>query len=431
MVVEQSFSYSQAGAGNMSASRIYSKLLEESDADRKAEAAKVKSWLPFPPSLSLARDALSRALRPTTFVSPFRPPHRRADQVGRRRRRRADRGGGVRRRAGTPQPTEGHPRHHPAPSREDRLLLHRPTGHVSTILLKVFKKFDEDNNGTVDWYEFDRAMIHLGVRVSEQGSRTMILDTDGTGEIRWREFLDWVDDRKPMTMAKMRRIIAAHEGSAHAAKKKHAADVPPSHAYMKAWLDVHGEATDAHVAEIAARGSRGSDGAHPHRRRQTDGWRVEDRRGDGDAQEIARGGDRRAPSGGAETLGRRAASTPTRRSSGVGSTRRARASSTGASHPRHALLGLDYSTDELTQIMKEFDANCDGHIDWVEFVGHLMPRESDDRRRGVCGSGSMARRRCCARRASHAPGRDAGGAGVAPALGVIRIRTVGWGVRSR
>ena len=41
-------------------------------------------------------------------------------------------------------------------------------------------------------------------------------------------------------------------------------------------------------------------------------------------------------------------------------------------------LGLDYSTDELTQIMKEFDANCDGHIDWVEFVGHLMPRESDD-----------------------------------------------------
>ena len=129
-------------------------------------------------------------------------------------------------------------------------------GHVSTILLKVFKKFDEDNNGTVDWYEFDRAMIHLGVRVSEQELAQLmeIFDTDGTGEIRWREFLDWVDDRKPMTMAKMRRIIAAHEGSAHAAKKKHAADVPPSHAYMKAWLDVHGEATDAHVAEIAREG---------------------------------------------------------------------------------------------------------------------------------------------------------------------------------
>ena len=86
-------------------------------------------------------------------------------------------------------------------------------GHVSTILLKVFKKFDEDNNGTVDWYEFDRAMIHLGVRVSEQELAQLmeIFDTDGTGEIRWREFLDWVDDRKPMTMAKMRRIIAAHE----------------------------------------------------------------------------------------------------------------------------------------------------------------------------------------------------------------------------
>ena len=33
-------------------------------------------------------------------------------------------------------------------------------------------------------------------------------------------------------------------------------------------------------------------------------------------------------------------------------------------------MGLDYSSDELSQIMKEFDTNCDGALDWLEFVGH-------------------------------------------------------------
>ena len=41
-------------------------------------------------------------------------------------------------------------------------------------------------------------------------------------------------------------------------------------------------------------------------------------------------------------------------------------------------MGLDYSSDELSQIMKEFDTNCDGALDWLEFVGHLMPKADDD-----------------------------------------------------
>ena len=73
-------------------------------------------------------------------------------------------------------------------------------------------------------------------------------------------------------------------------------------------------------------------------------------------------------------------------------------------------LGLDYSTDELTQIMKEFDANCDGHIDWVEFVGHLMPRRKADSIASLSGC-RWRGRRCCARRASHAPGTGRRGCG--------------------
>ena len=253
-------------------------------------------------------------------------------------------------------------------------------GHVSTILLKVFKKFDEDNNGTVDWYEFDRAMIHLGVRVSEEELAQLmeIFDADGTGEIRWREFLDWVDDRKPMTMAKMRRIIAAHEGSAYAAKKKHAADAPPSHAYMKAWLEVHGEATEAHVAEVAARGSRPADGAT-----LTDSVKLLGGASKIDAAMATRKKSR------VEVIDalraavlKRSGDVPLRRQLEI-IWRRFDPTGAGIVDWRaftHGMrsLGLNYSTDELTQIMKEFDTNCDGHLDWVEFVGHLMPRESDD-----------------------------------------------------
>ena len=73
MVVEQSFSYSQAGAGNMSASRIYSKLLEESDADRKAEAAKVRIVVAFPTvAFPRARRSLPRS--PSDDVRLTLPP---------------------------------------------------------------------------------------------------------------------------------------------------------------------------------------------------------------------------------------------------------------------------------------------------------------------------------------------------------------------
>ena len=45
MVVHQSFSYSEAGAGNTSAARVYSKLLDESAEARKAEARKVRTTI--------------------------------------------------------------------------------------------------------------------------------------------------------------------------------------------------------------------------------------------------------------------------------------------------------------------------------------------------------------------------------------------------
>ena len=211
-------------------------------------------------------------------------------------------------------------------------------------------------------------------------------DTDGTGEIRWREFLDWVDDRETDDHGEDAPHHRRPRGSAHAAKKKHAADVPPSHAYMKAWLDVHGEATDAHVGqEIAARGSRGSDGAT-----LTDGVKLMGGASKIDAAMATRKKSR------VEVIDalraavlKRSGDVPLRRQLEI-IWRRFDPTGAGVVDWRaftHGMrsLGLDYSTDELTQIMKEFDANCDGHIDWVEFVGHLMPRESDDVVRSLSG----------------------------------------------
>jgi hypothetical protein len=83
MVVHQSFSYSEAGAGNTSAARVYSKLLDESAEARKAEARKVRTTIHRIPLFLLRRDrarslSLSRSI-PFIVVS--------SDEVGCRRRR--------------------------------------------------------------------------------------------------------------------------------------------------------------------------------------------------------------------------------------------------------------------------------------------------------------------------------------------------------
>ena len=51
MVVHQSFSYSEAGAGNTSAARVYSKLVDES-----AEARKVRTTIHRIPLFLLRRN---------------------------------------------------------------------------------------------------------------------------------------------------------------------------------------------------------------------------------------------------------------------------------------------------------------------------------------------------------------------------------------
>ena len=250
-------------------------------------------------------------------------------------------------------------------------------GHVSTTLRRVFKKFDEDESGTVNWYEFDRALVHLGVSVShEELSQLMeIFDVDGNGELRWVEFIDWCDDRKPMTMAKMRRIIASHEGSVHARKTD--VEAPPSLAYMKAWLEVHGSATEDHVRAVAAEGAR-ADAA------LNDSVKLL-----GGASKIDAALANRKKSR-AEVIDRLRAAVVSRTGADVSVKqqleiiwRRFDVDGNGIISWKEFAsgmksMGLDYSSDELSQIMKEFDTNCDGALDWLEFVGHLMPKADDD-----------------------------------------------------
>ena len=65
MVVHQRFSYSEAGAGNTSAARVYSKLLDESAEARKAEARKVRTTIHRIPLFLLRRDRARPLLLPS------------------------------------------------------------------------------------------------------------------------------------------------------------------------------------------------------------------------------------------------------------------------------------------------------------------------------------------------------------------------------
>jgi Ca2+-binding EF-hand superfamily protein len=240
-------------------------------------------------------------------------------------------------------------------------------------------KFDPDGSQSISWYEFDKALKDIGVNISlaELEHLMEIFDTDGDGELHWGEFVDWVDDRVPLTLEKMRKIISAHEGNAAKRGSKFAAVKGPSPAYMKEWLKVHGENVIENVAAIAKQ-------SRAHGTMSPLGGNVKLL---GDSKKVEQALKKRKASRAEVIEGLRvavmskaAADVPLKQQldmvwarfdvNGDGIINWKEFASGMKS------MGMEFSPQELSAIMKEFDTNCDGALDYVEFVGHLLPTTS-------------------------------------------------------
>lgn len=243
-------------------------------------------------------------------------------------------------------------------------------------LKKLFDKFDPDKSGTLTWFEFDKALTDLGVNVSmaELEHLMQIFDSDGDGHIYWLEFIEWCDDRVPLSVEKMRKIIAAHEGSSNARKTK--ANVKaPSMGYMKAWLQVHAASVDADIDAVAvptqANGSP----------------LVGNVKLLGDAKKVEIALKMRKQTR-AEVIDKlrmiitdKCGDLPLEKQLDMVWSR-FDVNGDGIINWKEFVagmksMGLEFSPEELSGIMKEFDTNCDGALDYVEFVGHLMPKRSN------------------------------------------------------
>ena len=200
-----------------------------------------------------------------------------------------------------------------------------------------------------------------------------IFDSDGDGELFWSEFVEWCDDRVPLSMEKMKMIIAAHEGSAN--QRKTVAGVKaPSPAYMKAWLAVHAAAADADIDSVSAPSHSNSSPLVKNVKLLGDAKKVENaiKRRKLTKSEVV---DKLR-----ETLTAKAGDLPLQKQLDIVWSR-FDVNGDGIINWKEFVagmksMGLEFSPEELSAIMKEFDTNCDGALDYVEFVGHLMPKHS-------------------------------------------------------
>lgn len=252
----------------------------------------------------------------------------------------------------------------------DKIRQFSATSYANIELKKVFKKFDPDGSGEISWFEFDNALQTWGIVISEEemGHLMELFDADGSGQIAWAEFVTWCDDRVPLNLDKIRKILEYHK-----AKKEENVNAGISSAYKKKWLEVHRDGVDmdisvvtqgkstALVGNVKLLGDRKKVEAALEKRKskrkevidklraavtskagdiplkdQLDAvWRAFDVNGDGTInwKEFTQG---------------------------------------------MSNLGLEFTPKELSDIMKEFDTNCDGSLDYLEFVGHLMPPNITD-----------------------------------------------------
>ncbi len=60
-------------------------------------------------------------------------------------------------------------------------------------LLELFDRYDVDNNGLIDEFEFGQILTALGEDSAEEtlSLQFAAIDTDGDGAVRFQEFVDW------------------------------------------------------------------------------------------------------------------------------------------------------------------------------------------------------------------------------------------------
>ena len=257
----------------------------------------------------------------------------------------------------------------------DKIRQFTSPAYATRELKKVFAKFDPDDSKSISWFEFDKALSDLGVNVNQAELEHLmeIFDSDGDGELFWPEFVEWCDDRVPLSLDKMRKIIASHEGNAKSTKMS-GTRKGPSLAYMKAWLDVHGKAADADIETVAAPNQANASALVSNVRLLGDAAKVESalkkrRASRGEIVEKLR-----------RVISEKSGDLPLQQQMDMVWSR-FDVNGDGIINWKEFTagmksMGLDFSSEELSAIMKEFDTNCDGALDYVEFVGHLMPKQT-------------------------------------------------------
>ena len=81
------------------------------------------------------------------------------------------------------------------PGRKIRDILHEIADKVeqkSKNVRVVFRNFDKDKSGNVDYGEFRRGLAHLGIALSDADFETLlgVVDNDGSGTIDYNEFVE-------------------------------------------------------------------------------------------------------------------------------------------------------------------------------------------------------------------------------------------------
>jgi len=255
----------------------------------------------------------------------------------------------------------------------DKIRMFSGSAYATRELKKVFRKFDPDGDGAISWFEFDKALQEMGVQVTVQEMEHLMemFDAGGDGHIEWNEFIAWCDDRIPLNMEKMRRIITAHEGN-----KKMASDKPAvSKGYMKKWLEVHKNSVDMDIKAVTAGPTASS---------MVGNVKL---LGDGSKVTAALSNRKRTRKDVVDSLRAKVISKSAANISMKDQLDQVwtkfDANGDGIINWKEFVqgmsnMGIEFTPADLSAIMKEFDTNCDGAIDYVEFVGHLLPTETTD-----------------------------------------------------